>query len=47
MAKINQFEAFTKIFVAYKKNWVYNIMCNSFHTKTDLDNVSSLIALVR
>jgi len=23
MAKIKQFEAFTKIFVAYKKNWVY------------------------
>ena len=24
MAKIKQFEAFTKIFVAYKKNWVYS-----------------------
>ena len=23
MAKIKQFEAFTNIFVAYKKNWVY------------------------
>ena len=23
MAKIKQFEAFTKNFVAYKKNWVY------------------------
>ena len=23
MAKTKQFEAFTKIFAAYKKNWVY------------------------
>ena len=25
MAKIKQFEAFTKILVAYKKNWVYDL----------------------
>ena len=30
MAKIKQFEAFTKIVVAYKKNWVYiNIMSHT------------------
>ena len=30
MAKIKQFEAFTNIFVAYKKNWVYILNRGSF-----------------
>jgi len=41
MAKIKQFEAFTKIFVAYKKNWVYSTM-----TTRDMKRLIILLRLV-
>ena len=38
MAKIKQFEAFTKNFVAYKKNWVYSHIDKQNHLWLNIRN---------
>ena len=44
MAKIKQVEAFTKSFVAYKKNWVYN---NNAVTSSPHDYLHVIIRATR